>query len=392
MSERIAFLLGNLEPRGGIADNSRQIAKELIGRQQPCVLISLNDSFVSKPVETNADQSAPELRLPSSMPWQGRIERAADFCNQHKVTLVSMRFVCYAYAYQGIVFGLANNIKPLLSNRRFHLFMDELWVGEHKESYCRHKLVGKLQRASIVSFIKSTSPEVIHVTNGSAISRLARAGVNDIKFAPMSGTIPIVKSNSDKPLFDLLRSVDDSISMKDRESYLFFALFGAIQVRKKNLSGAKEFFTFLEEAESVLGKKAYLFSLGKVGIGGLGVWREEAAAAGFADRFIVFGELEDEQISGALQSMDYGVSTTCWINIGKSSGSIALSEHGLPVIVVRDDYTLGYEVSSRPELDDRFVMLEPGLAQRLSSLARPEVGSTLHKQVDVLSKDLGIRD
>jgi len=73
-------------------------------------------------------------------------------------------------------------------------------------------------------------------------------------------------------------------------------------------------------------------------------------------------------VSQLLHAADFGIAAHPWALIGKSGAATAMLEHGLPVLVPRDDWTL------RGGLADRGPAADP-LLQRLSGL---EAGTTAH--------------
>jgi hypothetical protein len=61
------------------------------------------------------------------------------------------------------------------------------------------------------------------------------------------------------------------------------------------------------------------------------------------------GELPAPELSVLLQGLDFGIATSPWSVIGKSGTVAAMLEHGLPVIVTRNDGQLRNGPTSEPE-------------------------------------------
>jgi hypothetical protein len=55
---------------------------------------------------------------------------------------------------------------------------------------------------------------------------------------------------------------------------------------------------------------------------------------------IVTGEQDADAISGILSRADFGIAPHPWALIGKSGAAAAMREHGIPVLVPRDDWRL----------------------------------------------------
>ena len=80
--------------------------------------------------------------------------------------------------------------------------------------------------------------------------------------------------------------------------------------------------------------------------------------------FVDLGELPAEQISWMLQETDIGLATTPWPVIEKSSSAAAFLDHGIPVLVSREDSTFR-RVPSDPAVPlDRAVRLRDLVAGR----------------------------
>jgi hypothetical protein len=98
-------------------------------------------------------------------------------------------------------------------------------------------------------------------------------------------------------------------------------------------------------------------------------------------------------VSAFFQSIDFGIALTPWKLIGKSASSAAMLEHGVPVIVSRDDVEYGIvtEAPTNPllyrlgtDLPDwlRIVRRQPARS-RLPEMARcflSDIDSAAHGQ------------
>jgi hypothetical protein len=84
------------------------------------------------------------------------------------------------------------------------------------------------------------------------------------------------------------------------------------------------------------GKPIQVYHIGRIGPGE-SLWNEVAQRYEAEIQFRRFGEQSLENISQFFLSLDFGVATTPLSLIGKSSTVAAMLDHGLPVIVNRND-------------------------------------------------------
>src|SRR6201995_2483307 len=72
---------------------------------------------------------------------------------------------------------------------------------------------------------------------------------------------------------------------------------------------------------------------------------------------VVVGEKEPAELSRLLQTLDFGIGTHPWALLGKSGAVAAMLDHGLPVIVPRDDWVLRVRPLAVPAIDRLAVKL-----------------------------------
>jgi hypothetical protein len=107
-----------------------------------------------------------------------------------------------------------------------------------------------------------------------------------------------------------------------------------------------------------LGGTVAVEHIGRIGRGER-VWTEMQARYGTRLRFTRHGEQAVERVSRFLREIDFGIVTTPVALLGKSASFTTMAEHGLPVIVPRDDVRYaGIDAGAAPEgvivVDDRF--------------------------------------
>jgi glycosyltransferase involved in cell wall biosynthesis len=96
-----------------------------------------------------------------------------------------------------------------------------------------------------------------------------------------------------------------------------------------------------------LGKRLEIAHIGRIG-GGEAIWRAMEQRHGREIAFKRYGEQPAERVSQFLTDMDFGIATTPLALIGKSATAAAMLEHGLPVIVNRDDVRYAGIATERP--------------------------------------------
>jgi hypothetical protein len=92
----------------------------------------------------------------------------------------------------------------------------------------------------------------------------------------------------------------------------------------------------LQAAADAAGKRVALVSAGRLGAGET-VWAAMAAEYGETVPMLRLGEQTAARLSQLFNTVDFGVATTPLALIGKSATVAAMFDHGLPVVVNRDD-------------------------------------------------------
>jgi hypothetical protein len=87
-------------------------------------------------------------------------------------------------------------------------------------------------------------------------------------------------------------------------------------------------------------RKLRVLGFGRVGAHGRRVLTELGQLGSRRYTVEILGERPPDEISRLLQSLDLGIATHPWALIGKSGAVAAMLDHGLPVMVARDDWQL----------------------------------------------------
>jgi hypothetical protein len=385
---RICFLGSSFEPgRDGVGDYTRDLAASCTAEGWEARLLALNDPHVPAPVsetQTARGIALETLRLPASMPWHERIVAAAGFLREQPTDWISLQFVCYGFHPKGLGFGLERQLMPLIGNRRLHLMLHELWIGASRGAGLRHQIVGSMQRWAIRSLIATLKPAVVHTSNSGYLHLLAKAGIR-ARILPLCGSIPIVANVDSNWLEHELVRLGVPASAAAPAGQWRCGFFGTLP----ELWSPEPLFSYLAAAAERAGRRVTVLSIGRLGPGE-GIWRDMQSRYGERFGFARLGERTREEVSMFLQSIDFGLATTPWQLIGKSASTAAMLDHGLPVIVSRDDVDVGCDGS--PSQDPLLRRMGADLPQWLEQVRRRPPRDRLAAMSTQFIADLGSPD
>lgn len=335
---RIAFLTSCLEPgRDGAGDYSRALAEECTQAGHATCLVALNDRHVTETSETGL------LRLGSRLPWEARIQKTQTFLSNFSPDCVSLQFVCYGFNPRGINLRLPDRLKKITGRTPVQIMFHELWIGAETGASLKHRLIGSIQRHGILKLVRELQPRLVHTSNPTYTQLLHRNGIRAVRL-PLFGNIPIVQNLPAVP------HASDTWT---------FGMFGTLHP----IWPPEPLFERLR----VLGKKIVIAHIGRIGAGEA-LWNQMTHDYGDVFEFQRLGEQPPDKIAEFFSQIDFGISTTPWALIGKSGTVTAMLEHGLPVIVNRDDVHYGgchVETGSR-----MLIKLDDKLSAHLSATTR----------------------
>ncbi len=360
---RILFLCGSLQSgKDGVGDYTRSLAESCVPLGNECRIIALNDPYVSEPVESAELVSGKKLislRLPSSLSWPQRIKIAATFRTQFQPDWLSLQFVCYGFNPKGIVWNLVPYFQTLLTGCPTHIMFHELWIGMAPEAGLKSRLVGALQRLSIRRLFHWIKPCLVTTSNPLYVEALRRLGIASSSL-PLFGNIPIVDASLAPGFPRQLGAA--GINPGNRGEWWLGLFFGGLYPEWK----PEPFLGTLMSAARKAGKRISLLSVGRTGSAGQQVWAQ--LQRDYPDiSFVMLGEQSPEMVSLLMQACDFGIAASAWELIGKSGSAAAMVEHGLPVIVTRDDGQSRFAVPDPPSTDPLFHRWDETLESRLAA-------------------------
>lgn len=337
---KIAFIVGSLENgRDGVGDYTRSLATECVKQGHSCALLSFNDRWLTTPdsitesIAISDSTNIDVLRLSHLLSWRERISLAQNFLTDFDPDWASLQFVCYAFHFKGIVRDLAVHLCPLLVNRRVHVMFHETWIGAYEEARYKERIVGKLQKYYILQLMRSIKPAAVHTSNDSYVYLLAQNGIR-AEILPMFGSIPIVSETEEKWLYEAFGNAELDLNEADRGQWWIFGFFGSLS----SSWPTEPLFSVIHQAALACGRRVLIASIGR--LGDEEHWNRIVNEYSNRLHFLKLGELPADKVSQYLQFIDFGIAPTPCGQIGKSSAAAAMTEHGLPVIVNRDDWHL----------------------------------------------------
>jgi hypothetical protein len=352
---RIAFLCGCAEPgKDGVGDYTALLAGECERRGLATLRVALNDPYV-----TGAEVGEGTLRLGADMRWNARVEQAREAVERFGADMVSLQWVPYAFHGRGIPWGIEKGLGRIAAGRAAQVMCHEVWIGGETGASLGHRLTGAAQRMVMRRILRALRPGRVQTSNAAYAALLGRAGFA-AEVLPMFGAIPVTGAG-----------------VQREGGVLRFGMFGALHPEwpPEPLLGRLR----------GLGKRLEIEHIGRMA-NGEETWRAMERRYGGEFGFKRHGEQPAARVSQFLTEMDFGIATTPLALIGKSATVAAMLEHGLPVIVNRDDVRYaGVEGKERPE---GIIAMSEGLADTLRSAARREARSRLPEVADQFLESL----
>ena len=328
---KLVLICGSLEPgKDGVGDYTRRLGEYCREQGHTVLLVGLNDPWIA------TDQfSASEIRLSRAEPSQTRQPRTLFQQGQSYPTRlkklqaelaafqpdwISLQFVPYAYHRRGFCHELAAHLSSIAPEKTaWHIMFHELWLGLNSADSLKFKLLGWVQRRATLRLHRNLRPRVIHTHAYQHF--LQRENIHARK-------LPLFSNIEIHPPAFTARLNPLQLDSKNGRPPFTAVFFGSLHPE----------WTPECLMQKLRGKNPIFLSLGRLGSTGETQWNS------FADRykteasFIRLGELSPAEISTALQIADAGIATSPWNLIEKSGSVAAMIEHGLPVIVTRNDF------------------------------------------------------
>jgi hypothetical protein len=326
----LLFFCGALEPgRDGVGDYTRQLAGACAARGHGCTVIALHDPHVPRVTEQVADDVR-LIRLAATAPWPERLAWAGQHLRRLAPDWVSWQLVPYGFQARGFLPGALLQQAPALRGARCHVMLHELWLGLEAGASWRARAVGWLQRRGVLCLLDQLDPDCVQTSQATYQFVLNREGY-DAGVLGLFGNVPIAgPSLADaEPLARWLPA-----GWADRDAPPLVAVtFGTLHPQWRPADTVH----WLLATARRLTRPVLLLAIGRGGrhaAGILDTFRQQGVAVAET------GELAAAEVSHLLGAADLGIAAHPWALIGKSGAAAAMLEHGLPVLVPRDDWQL----------------------------------------------------
>lgn len=321
------FICTSLEPgRNGVGDYTRQLARACVTRGHACTLLALNDQHTREATD-QTDGGLREIRLPASLPWDERISAAAAHIKAAAPDWVSWQLVSYGFNPRGLLPSVLARRASELRGRRTHVMLHEIWIGLEAGAKPRARLIGWLQKQTILRFLRALKASVSTTSNAAYQQALAHEGYTT-RLLELFSNVPIASPAAEgRGLFHR------HLLTLDLKQALIGVTFGTLHAQWTPGAAIAWFHATARQ----LGRKPVLVAIGRGGPHAQGILNAfERAGITVAN----VGEQSEATVSQLLREADFGFAPHPWALIGKSGAAAAMLEHGLPVVVPRDDWTL----------------------------------------------------
>jgi hypothetical protein len=221
-----------------------------------------------------------------------------------------------------------------------------------------------LQRRSVLA-LGRTSGALVHTSNDT-YRDILRADAVPAETLPLFGSIPPVAHVPPATWLPAILAGPGRDALRgDRRDWWVFVLFGTLHP----VWPPEPLLRQLQAAAVSAGKRVAFVSVGHLGAGEA-LWHQMSETYASTIPMFRLGPQSDARISELLHSADFGVATTPLPLIGKSATVAAMFDHGLPVVVNREDCCW----QAAPTHDEReaalVVRIGDGLAERLCTVRR----------------------
>ncbi|HEY5752838.1 MAG TPA: hypothetical protein VIT21_06800 [Chthoniobacterales bacterium] len=355
---KLLFLCASVEPgRDGVGDYTRRVATECAARNHEAAIVALNDEHSAGASDEN-DDGVRILRLSRDLSWKERISRTIARVTDVGPDWTSWQFVPYGYHPKGLSQPALLDLASALGRARGHIMFHELWNDLAIGESTRLKLIGWMQRRGILKFLKHLAPVLVHTSNEAYAAVLTRENYH-ARVLPLFGNVPIAAAPSPVCRAKTLSFLPAPQPLEDRGGDPFFigVTFGTLHPQWKSEATA----AWMRKTAAELGRQPALLISGRAGANAV-IVKTVFSNAGIAT--VETGEQDANTISTILQGADIGIVSSPWALVGKSGAASAMRDHGLPVVVPRDDWRLQKGPISGPPRDS--------LLARLADLATPE--------------------
>jgi len=248
--------------------------------------------------------------------------------------LYSIQFAPYAFSPSGLSGNSLLEMAKALANKNVHVNFHEIWIGAYPNASWKERYLGWRQKKEILNFIKYLKPKLISCSNSAVFNLLSQSGIKS-KYLYLFGNIPFSQLQEYK-------------SNNDLEIVFFGSTYKNFPYDLLALR--------LDEISQFLNKSVKIKIIGRQREN-QGVHKLRRISKKYNFVIHEIGELPTDAISKIFQGCDIGVSTTPYDILGKSGATMAMLEHGLPVLIFDDGDTSKDLLLKNEEFSDQIFLL-----------------------------------
>jgi len=327
---RLAFICSGLEPgRDGIGDFARTLAAACAAAGHESRLVAVRDTFCGGEVK-GLRPSYPEPRFRDIFRYPGEMRSLAAWFRDFQPQWVSVQFTPFGFHQRGLGARRASDLRALLSPlTQRHLMLHETWLQPGPEGSWRHRILGRLQRRSVLSWLTSGwQPDVIHTQARLHLARLHTRGI-PAQLLPLCTAFTSPSASLAEARALLAPTLRDPAGAKTNvdASALWIGHFGTLHRE------GWDFPSYAAKLAAIHSRRICFLALGRARAISQ-IWAAAARAVPQAD-FRLLGELPADKVTLAMRACDAAITSTPWDIIEKSSAVAAWRAVGVPVLVTR---------------------------------------------------------